>query len=136
MTWRLMTNDAFLIQASHEYKVQELNLEFKNESPVEFDGLVDCTLCSVFCYIQMREFDQAKHQLTSVLKVESACSEALFLLCWMLTTNLKQRLANEDISDAVTTSSADRRRALASAQNAADLEMAQECITTLRTKAT
>lgn len=72
-----------------------------------------------------------------MLTVESACSEALFLLCWMLTANLKQRLANEDvnISDATTTSSADRRRALASAQNATDLEMAQECITTLRTKA-
>ena len=47
-------NDALLIQASHEYKIQELTLKFKHESPVEFDGLVDCTLCSAFCYIQMR----------------------------------------------------------------------------------
>ena len=72
----------------------------------------------------MRQFDHAQKQLTSVLKVESACSEALFLLCWMLTANLKQQLTNENISDADTTASADRRRVLASAQAAADLEMA------------
>jgi len=122
-------------KASIEYKIQELNIKFKLESPTEFDELVDCTLCSAFCYIQMREFDQAQHQLTSVLKVESACSEALFLLCWLLTANLKQRLTNKNISDGDITASAERQKELTSAQNAEDLEIAQECITTLRRNA-
>ena len=81
----------------------------------------------------MRQFDQAQQILTSVLKVESTCPEALFLLCWMLTANLKLQQAQtvQNNSD-METSSNERHRELNAAQNVVDLQMAEECLATLK----
>ena len=88
----------------------------------------------------MRQFDQAKEILTRVLKVESTCTEALFLLCWTLTANLvvqrNKTVGNpQEKSD---TTAFSEQRTIPSAipatatQNMASLQMAQDCLAILK----
>ena len=88
----------------------------------------------------MRQFEQAKEILTNVLKVESTCTEALFLLCWTLTANLvvqRSKTARNPQENSDTTASSEERTVPDAApdnaaQNMASLQMAQDCLAILK----
>ena len=88
----------------------------------------------------MRQFEQAKEILTNVIKVESTCTEALFLLCWTLTANLviqRNKAASNTEENSETTAysvvPAVQEVNLDNAtQNLASLQMAQDCLAILK----
>ena len=91
----------------------------------------------------MRQFEQANEILTHVIKVESTCTEALFLLCWTLTANLvvqQNKTASKTQGNSETTASSvcpnfQETGPDNATQNMASLQMAQDCLAILKRKA-
>ena len=69
-----------ILQAVSQYRLKELSPELKSSDVLTYDSLVECYLCSAYCYIKIQQADQALNLINQIQKVEPLSMEAQFLL--------------------------------------------------------